>query len=90
MSKNLELTGGLIHSEALMMRLSTAVGRLHAHSILHELAPLVLEKGMTLETALHELLGDAAPHELPTAEQQATAPKAMIDAVIGRLWAELP
>lgn len=90
MSKNLELTGGLIHSEALMMRLSSAVGRLHAHSILHEVAPLVLEKGMTLETALHELLGDATPDDLPTAEQQATAAQGMIDAVIGRLRAKVP
>ena len=89
MSENLRLTGGLIHSEALMMRLSSAVGRLHAHKVLHEVVPLVSEQGLPLETALKHLLGDAAPADLPTAEQQAAAPQAMIDAVLKRVRAKM-
>ena len=36
--RNLDLLGGLIYAEALMMRLSDDYGRLEAHEIIYELA----------------------------------------------------
>lgn len=50
--KNLELLGGLIYAEALMMRLSREYGRLEAHEIIYELA----QKAITENVNFHTLL----------------------------------
>jgi 3-carboxy-cis,cis-muconate cycloisomerase len=48
MRKNLELTGGLILSEAVMMALAEHTGRQEAHHIVADAARAALEKGTTL------------------------------------------
>lgn len=85
MAENLALTGGLIHSEALMMSLSAELGRLRAHATLHEVAERVSGQGMSLEDALGQVLGEDMPEEMPSAARQASAAQDMIDQVIRRV-----
>ncbi len=55
MARNLQLTNGLIVSEAVMMALAPAVGRQRAHDIVYRAAMAAVESGSSLEVIL---LGD--------------------------------
>jgi adenylosuccinate lyase len=54
MRRNLERAGGFVCSEALLMRLSTAIGRDHAHALVSELSRDALESGKSLRDAAAE------------------------------------
>jgi adenylosuccinate lyase/3-carboxy-cis,cis-muconate cycloisomerase len=54
MATNLELTRGQIMSEAIMMRLSTSVGRHHAHEMLYEAAQRATEDRLSLVDAISQ------------------------------------
>ena len=54
MAKNLEMTQGLILSEAVMMRLAQQVGRHKAHKILYEVAQASTETGDSLGEGLRK------------------------------------
>jgi 3-carboxy-cis,cis-muconate cycloisomerase len=54
MRRNLELTRGLIASEAVMMRLARAVGRAAAHEILYEASMKAFEQDMPLRDVLEQ------------------------------------
>jgi adenylosuccinate lyase/3-carboxy-cis,cis-muconate cycloisomerase len=60
MRRNLEMTQGLIASEAAMMRLTEAMGRHEAHHVLYEAAQQAQSEGTTLATTLraHPRLAD--------------------------------
>lgn len=64
MRRNLELSQGLIASEAVMMRLSGIIGRHQAHRLLYEATQRTLSEGVPFMRAIvdHPLL---AGHELP-------------------------
>jgi 3-carboxy-cis,cis-muconate cycloisomerase len=52
MARNLQLTNGLIVSEAVMMALAPAIGRQRAHEIVYRAAMAAVESGCPLEDAL--------------------------------------
>jgi 3-carboxy-cis,cis-muconate cycloisomerase len=52
MRSNLDLTGGQISAEAVMMALGEVLGRGHAHHILHQAAATALETGMSFSEAI--------------------------------------
>lgn len=52
MRANLDLTGGQISAEAVMMSLGEALGRGHAHHILHQAAATALESGISFSEAI--------------------------------------
>jgi len=52
MRKNLDLGGGLLMSEAVMMGLAPKVGKAKAHHLVYDAAGKAYEKGMTLKEAL--------------------------------------
>jgi len=52
MRRNLDLTGGLIVAEAVMMGLAPAIGRQQAHDVVYEACKEAIEKGETLLAAL--------------------------------------
>ncbi|WP_432240901.1 class-II fumarase/aspartase family protein [Herbaspirillum robiniae] len=52
MRRNLDLTGGLIVAEAVMMGLAPAIGRQHAHDVVYEACKEAIEKGETLLAVL--------------------------------------
>ncbi|TDK29355.1 adenylosuccinate lyase family protein [Rhizobium deserti] len=54
MSRNAEITNGLIVSEAAMMQLSDRIGRHHAHHLLYEAAQRSVMKGMAFTQAIAE------------------------------------
>ncbi len=54
MRRNLDLTGGLIVSEAVMMRLTGLMGRHEAHHVLYEAAQHAQSDGVPFMTALRE------------------------------------
>ena len=45
MRKNLELGGGLIMAEAVMLDLGTAIGRQHAHDVVYDAAQAAFVEG---------------------------------------------
>lgn len=51
MARNLELTGGLICSEALMIRLGETIGRQRAHDVVYKVSMLAHETGVPFVTA---------------------------------------
>jgi 3-carboxy-cis,cis-muconate cycloisomerase len=48
MRRNIEMTGGLVMSEALMMGIGRHIGREYAHDLVYELCRQSLEKGVPL------------------------------------------
>ncbi|MDB5774494.1 MAG: 3-carboxy-cis,cis-muconate cycloisomerase [Herbaspirillum sp.] len=52
MRRNLDLTGGLIVAEAVMMGLAPTLGRQHAHEVVYEACKLAIEHGETLLAVL--------------------------------------
>ncbi len=52
MRKNLDLTGGLIVAEAVMMGLAPALGRQHAHDVVYDACRVAIEEGRTLYEVL--------------------------------------
>jgi 3-carboxy-cis,cis-muconate cycloisomerase len=54
MLRNLQLTEGLIVSEAVMMALAPAVGRQRAHAIVYHAAMRAVESGLPLESILQQ------------------------------------
>jgi 3-carboxy-cis,cis-muconate cycloisomerase len=70
MRRNLALTGGLIASEAVMMRLSALIGRHQAHRLLYEAAQRAQSEGLPFIAAIAEhphFGGGALPPELAAA-----------------------
>jgi adenylosuccinate lyase len=45
MRKNLDLSGGLIMAEAIMLKLGAAIGRQHAHDVVHDAAQAAFVEG---------------------------------------------
>jgi 3-carboxy-cis,cis-muconate cycloisomerase len=66
MRRNLDLTQGLIVSEAVMMRLAREVGRSTAHEIVYEASMKAVEESRPLRDVLEE---NAAVHSLLTTEE---------------------
>jgi 3-carboxy-cis,cis-muconate cycloisomerase len=56
MRRNLEISDGLIMSEAVMMALANRIGRHAAHHVLYEVAMGVADGGVGFENALRERL----------------------------------
>lgn len=54
MKKNLDALGGLIYSEALMMKLGKKMGRIQAHDVIHELAQESMRTGRNYSELLME------------------------------------
>jgi 3-carboxy-cis,cis-muconate cycloisomerase len=54
MRRNLDLTGGLIVAEAVMMGLAPAIGRQHAHDVVYEACRIAIEDARTLYDVLVE------------------------------------
>ncbi|MGX7001490.1 class-II fumarase/aspartase family protein [Caballeronia sp. KNU42] len=54
MRKNLDLTGGLIVAEAVMMGLAPAIGRQQAHDVVYDACRIAIESGRTLHDVLIE------------------------------------
>lgn len=52
MRKNLDMGGGLLMSEAVMMGLAPKIGKKKAHDVVYEIAGNAYEKGVTLKEAL--------------------------------------
>src|SRR4051812_26335980 len=61
MRKNLDLTGGLIVSEAVMMRLGPALGRQRAHDLVYDICRQVIATGRSFVDLLAEH-PEIAPH----------------------------
>ena len=95
MRRNLDLTGGLIASEAVMMKLTQRMGRHQAHHLLYEAAQQAQTEGRPFRQVLAEHAGvDGA---LPAELQQALEPSAYLgesaaitDEVLARLAIDLP
>jgi len=82
MARNLTLTGGLIHAEAMMIHLSDRIGRIEAHRVLHEVARRVSETGADLGAALQEVSAIELPERALGFESQMDAAQAMIERVL--------
>jgi 3-carboxy-cis,cis-muconate cycloisomerase len=52
MRRNLDLTGGLIVAEAVMMGLAPALGRQHAHDVVYDACRVAIEESRTLYDVL--------------------------------------
>jgi 3-carboxy-cis,cis-muconate cycloisomerase len=66
MRRNLDLTGGLLLSEAVMMKLGETIGRNTAHDVVYEAAMTAFEQGKVFRDLLLE---DARVAEIMTAEE---------------------
>jgi adenylosuccinate lyase/3-carboxy-cis,cis-muconate cycloisomerase len=95
MRRNLDLTGGLITSEAVMMKLTHRMGRHQAHHLLYEAAQQAQSEGRPFRQVLAEHAGMGG--ELPEELAQALAPSsylgesaAITDELLARLASELP
>jgi adenylosuccinate lyase/3-carboxy-cis,cis-muconate cycloisomerase len=79
MLRNLNLSNGLIASEALMMRLAQSMGRHEAHQLLYDAAQRSQSEGIPYIAAIqqHPLL---ARHELPENWSEALTPQNYIGA----------
>ncbi|MCF8482145.1 MAG: adenylosuccinate lyase family protein [Rhodospirillum sp.] len=82
MRSNLEMTKGLIHSEAVMIHLSDSFGRIKAHHLLHEISHRVGETGIDLGAAIEDATGMPLPRYVLDARIQIEAPQDMIDMVL--------
>lgn len=82
MARNLGLTNGLIHTEALMIHLSDRIGRIEAHRVLHEVSHKVIEHGVELDDALREVADLDLPVDFLNTETEIEAAQNMIDRVL--------
>jgi 3-carboxy-cis,cis-muconate cycloisomerase len=82
MLSNLQMTKGLIHSEAVMIHLSEEVGRIKAHHLLHVISRRVSETGIDLGAAIEETTGIALPSDVLDAKAQIESAQEMIDMVL--------
>lgn len=82
MGKNLNLTNGLVNTEAMMFQLSDQIGRIEAHRVLHEVSHKVSETGLNLGTVLQEMAGVNFSIELTTYDPH-IATQEMIERVLG-------
>jgi len=82
MARNLQLTNGLVYTEAMMIHLSDRIGRIEAHRLLHEVSHEVSRTGKDLETVLRELTGLEIPATVLNYDWQAEAAQQMIEAVL--------
>nr|WP_319485897.1 adenylosuccinate lyase family protein [uncultured Cohaesibacter sp.] len=85
MKSNLDLTHGLIHSEAIMMHLSRELGRLEAHHILQKVARRIETTGEEIGWVLEAESGITFPAELLSAKGPLDSADAMIRLVLARL-----
>lgn len=68
MSANLELEGGLIMAEAVMMAAATVVGRGQAHDLVYEACATARREGLVLADAIRRELGPELVAALPPLE----------------------
>ena len=97
MITNLELTEGLLMSEAVMIALGEEVGRQRAHDLLHEIAMQVSENGRSFESALLESAsvlqavgGESRLKELLSPANYLGSANEMVDEVLRRYRARCP
>ena len=90
MRKNLDMTNGLIVSEAVMMGLAPHLGRNEAHDVVYDACRVVAEKGGRLADALAKVpevskhLDKAALEKLTDPANYLGAAKEMVDRVVGK------
>nr|WP_319513614.1 lyase family protein [uncultured Cohaesibacter sp.] len=84
MKNNLSLTHGLIHSEAIMMHLSSKLGRLEAHHILQKVARRIETSGEEIGLVLKAESGITFPTELLDVKEAIKSADHMIAAVLER------
>lgn len=82
MAENLLLTRGLINTEAIMIHLSSKIGRIDAHRILHEVAHRVSETGADMRAAFRDISGMDPPPDALLFEAQIEAAQKMIERVL--------
>jgi 3-carboxy-cis,cis-muconate cycloisomerase len=90
MRRNLELTGGLIASEAVMMKLTRRMGRHEAHHLLYEVAQQAQTEGRPFRQVLaeHPAFGGELPDEVLRALEPAAylgESAAITDEVLARV-----
>ncbi|WP_305970610.1 MULTISPECIES: adenylosuccinate lyase family protein [unclassified Mameliella] len=85
MARNLDMTQGLIHAEAVMMQLSERLGRLKAHDILHRVSHRVASTGTRFEEALTAEARACLPGQADILAQQIEYAQEMIDLVLARI-----
>ena len=85
MTRNLNLTNGLIHAEAVMIDLSARMGRIEAHRILHEVSRHVGQSGSDLRMALRDVAGIELPGHVLDVDCQMESAQGMIDQVLNRV-----
>lgn len=89
MALNLELTNGLVYTEAVMIHLSDRIGRIEAHRVLHEVSHEVSHTGKDLATVLREVTGLALPSGVFDFDWQVEAAQQMIEAVLEKIGRDL-
>ncbi len=88
MRRNLDATGGLLLSEAIMMRLGPAIGRQRAHDLLHHACMAAFEEGRPMkqtlmaEPAVREHLDEAAIDALLAPENYTGLAGDMVDRIL--------
>ena len=82
MAQNLNLTNGLVYTEAMMIHLSDRIGRIEAHRVLHDVSHRVGQTGADLETALQEATGMVLPSHVLDLDFQVEAAQTMIERVL--------
>ncbi len=94
MRANLELDGGLVMAEARMMSLAAAMGREHAHDLVHEAATRARRTGRALAEVLVEVAGEQGRAELlpdpPVAAADYLGEAALIAEAAVRGWTATP
>ena len=67
MIRNLDLSGGLIMAEAVMMTLATSIGRQDAHEVVHHAAAIAADMGKPFRDVLADdptVTGSLTPHQI--------------------------
>lgn len=88
--RNLELLGGLVYAEALMMRLSQDYGRLQAHEIIYELAQQAISENRSFRRLLLEdprtaaKLTEADLDQIMDPEHYIGLSTYFVDAIVGK------
>lgn len=88
MTQNLDMTGGLIHTEAVMMQLARPIGRLKAHDGLQELCRRVSEDSLDFADAVLMEYGIELPKAIIQNNAQCGSAFGMIDAVLEKVSAD--
>ncbi len=87
MKQNLQLDGGLIMAEAMMIQLAPAMGREHAHDVVYEACERARITHRVLQDVMHEVaaekgISDLMPEHLLTAEEYVGEAPAIADASV--------